>query len=116
VEAEPYIHQEVEAEPYVHEEPALSPEALGDVTYAVAPQVQCCQRPPIYFSATFTKYFLDAFQKFMTTYTGNFEIFLFVVSSTLAQKLQLRPILLENIRLKSSHRILQPLRFLISHL
>jgi hypothetical protein len=49
VEAEPYIHQEVEAEPYVHEEPALSPEALGDVTYALAPQVQCCQRPPIFF-------------------------------------------------------------------
>jgi hypothetical protein len=74
VEAEPYIHQEVEAEPYVHEEPALSPEALGDVTYAVAPQVQCCHLPPIYFSAIFTKYFLDAFLEVHDYTYGNFEI------------------------------------------
>jgi hypothetical protein len=39
VDAEPYIHQEIEAEPYIHQEPALEPEALGEVTFAVAPQV-----------------------------------------------------------------------------
>jgi hypothetical protein len=80
VEAEPYIHQEVEAEPYVHEEPALSPEALGDVTYALAPQVECCQRPPIFFSASFTKYFLGAFLEVHDYIYGNFEILFYLLT------------------------------------